>query len=145
MSNSNKVTILMVEDDEVDRRAFKRAFDQLKIGNPLTFANDGIEALENLRGGSGVSVDRPYLVILDLNMPRMSGLEFLKELRADKKLKDVIVFVLTTSRDEDDILAAYELNVAGYLVKSDLSGSFLKAVNMLEHYWKIVEFPAERH
>ena len=134
-------TILLVEDDEVDQLAMRRAFEKLKIKNTLIVAEDGIEGLQILRGKSDVKIERPYLIILDLNMPRMSGLEFLKELRADDNLKEAVVFVLTTSRDENDMLGSYNLNVAGYVVKSNLAGSFMEAVNMIEHYWRIVELP----
>ncbi len=145
MKRPSDVTVLLVEDDEVDKMAFRRTFDKLKLANPLVFAEDGIEALKILRGNDGVTVSRPYLVILDLNMPRMNGHEFLKELRSDKNLKDTVVFVLTTSKAEEDLFAAYEKNIAGYMLKSDLSGSFLKAINMLDHYWRIVVLPNGRH
>ena len=133
--------ILLVEDDEVDQLAMKRAFEKLKIKNTLVLAEDGLEALEILRKGNGGNMPRPYLVLLDLNMPRMNGHEFLKELRADEKLKDTVVFVLTTSSDEKDVVESYNMNVAGYMVKGDMANSFMKSVKMLEHYWRIVELP----
>lgn len=141
IANGREVTILLVEDDHVDQEAVKRAFQKLKIANPLVVAEDGKEALKHLRSDNGPSVHRPFIIILDLNLPRLNGIEFLKILRGDKKLKDSIVFVLTTSKDEEDIFAAYENNVAGYMVKKDIAGSFMRAVSMLEHYWRIVEFP----
>lgn len=138
--NTKPVTILLVEDDEVDVQGIRRAFAKRKIGNPIVRASDGIEALEILRRDDG-SVSRPYLILLDLNMPRMNGIEFLKELRADEALRDALVFVLTTSEAEEDRVDAYRLNVAGYIVKQDSASSFMAAVEMLDHYWKIVEFP----
>ena len=139
---SKEVHILLVEDDQVDVMAVQRAFKQRKIGNRLSVANNGLEALEMLRGDKQKSpLDSPYIIILDLNMPRMSGLEFLDELRNDPLLNKSIVFVLTTSKNDKDRIEAYEKNIAGYIVKSDFDSSFLDAVTMLESYWKVVELP----
>lgn len=137
-----EVHVLLVEDDEVDQRAFKRAFQRFKIGNPIRMANDGLEALEILRGAAGrPPLSRPFMIVLDLNMPRMNGIEFLEKLREDQKLHDAIVFVMTTSKDDEDKVRAYEFNVAGYIIKSDPAGSFVKAATMLDHYWRVIEFP----
>ena len=133
-----EVTVLLVEDDEVDVMAVLRAFERAKIGNPVKVAHDGIEALEILREGA---VNKPFLILLDLNMPRMNGLEFLDVIRADKNLKDAVVFVLTTSKAEEDKCAAYQHNIAGYIVKERVGEEFLDAVSLLSHYWKIVELP----
>ena len=142
MSDEKKnVNILLVEDDEVDQIALKRAFKQLMITNPLVIANDGMEALEYLRDESKSGVERPYLIILDLNMPRMTGHEFLEAIRADDNLKDSVVFVLTTSKDEQDVLKSYNHNVAGYVVKGNMGESFTNAVKMIEHYWRVVLLP----
>lgn len=136
------VNILLVEDDEVDVMAVKRAFRELKIANPLTLAKDGIEALEILRGINGYSpIPRPLIILLDLNMPRMGGLEFLDELRKDPDLHRCVVFVMTTSADERDRVRAYDKNVAGYVLKHNLEHSFMDAIAMLEHYWRVVELP----
>jgi len=136
------VNLLLVDDDEVDIQGLKRAFARSKIGNPITVAHDGIEALEFLRGENGrAKLAKPHLILLDLNMPRMSGLEFLEAIRADDALKSAIVFMITTSKAEEDKARAYGYNVAGYIVKQDPANTFLQAVSMLEHYWKIVEFP----
>jgi len=134
--NGETVNILLVEDDSIDAKAFMRAMSKLKIGNPVMHAKDGVEGfamLEKLR--------RPNLVILDINMPRMNGLELLRKIREDGKLRDTIVFVLTTSNDEKDKFQAYNLNVAGYMLKSDMGNSFVRAVSLVENYWKVVEFP----
>lgn len=138
---SNTVKVLLVEDDEVDSRAMKRAFEKHQIVNPLVVAKDGIQALHTLRGNGYEGLRRPYLILLDLNLPRMNGLEFLSELRRDEELSDSIVFVLTTSNDDNDRLRAYGHNVAGYLVKSEVGADFASAVSMLQHYWGVVEFP----
>jgi len=139
--SDRETVILLVEDDEIDQLAMKRAFEKLKIKNNLVIAEDGVEALEVLRKNSGNSIPRPFLIILDLNMPRMGGHQFLKEIRSDEDLKDSVVFVLTTSSDERDVVESYNMNVAGYVVKGNLAGSFLEAVRMIEHYWRIVELP----
>jgi CheY-like chemotaxis protein len=136
MSRSKPVTIMLVEDDEVDVKALRWAFNNLKIANPLVVACDGVQALEMLP-----TVPRPYLIITDLNMPRMNGIELLRKLRQSEEFRDSIVFVLTTSNDEKDKVDAYNLNVAGYMLKSDMGNSFTRAIGMIENYWKVVEFP----
>jgi CheY-like chemotaxis protein len=136
------VNVLLVEDNLIEQEAVRRAFAREHIGNPIITAVDGIEALARLRGAPGVErIPRPFLILLDLNMPRMNGLEFLTELRADPDLRDSIVFVLTTSRSDEDRVASYNLNVAGYIVKSDVGAGFVRLLGLLDHYWRIVEFP----
>ncbi len=139
----NEVTFLLVEDDEVDVMILKRAFKELKIANELVVCHNGIEALEILRGGEDTKpLQSPYIVLLDLNMPLMNGLEFLEQLRLDERLTRTIVFVMTTSNDEKDKYAAYEKHVAGYILKSDPGRTFMAALEMLDQYWRIVELPA---
>jgi CheY-like chemotaxis protein len=136
------VTILLVDDDKVDAMAVKRSFRELKIGNPIIEAHNGIEALQLLRGENGhEKVPEPLLILLDLNMPRMGGIEFLEELRRDPLLCSALVFVMTTSAAEEDRRLAYLKNVAGYMLKNSLGQSFLEAIGMLEHYWRVIEFP----
>src|SRR5688500_18063224 len=110
--DERRLNILLVEDDELDVMNVERAFKKNNIVNPLHIAGNGVEALEMLRG-EGIPKDR-RLILLDLNMPRMGGIEFLKELRADPDLKATTVVVLTTSDEERDKVNAYDLNVAGY-------------------------------
>ena len=136
MPTSREVNILVVEDDEIDVKALLRAFKELKIANPVTVAKDGIEGWEALQ-----DLQRPYLLILDINMPRMNGIELLEKMRADKNYHDSIVFVLTTSTDDKDKFEAYNLNVAGYMLKSDMGASFIRAIELVERYWKVIEFP----
>jgi CheY-like chemotaxis protein len=136
MGSSRVVTILLVEDDEVDVKALKWAFDKLKVANPLVIASDGVEALEMLQ-----DLPRPYLIITDINMPRMNGIEFLRKIRQSENYRDSIVFVLTTSNDEQDKIDAYDLNVAGYMLKTDMGTSFTRAISLIDNYWKVVEFP----
>lgn len=136
------VTVLLVDDDGVDRKAVIRAFRQLKIANPIIEAEDGIEALEILRGtGDRPALSRPYLILLDLSMPRMDGQEFLAEVRRDEALRTSVVFVLTTSKADEDRTASYRRNVAGYIVKSDFANEFWRVVEMIDHYWRVIEFP----
>ena len=140
--NASEVTVLMIEDDSLDVELFARALETLKIGNRLVRAKDGVEGLEMLRGENGHEpITRPYIIVLDINMPRMDGIEFLGEIRKDEKLMDSVVFVMTTSDDEHDRYNAYNFNIAGYMVKSDLGGSFVRAIEMLDSYWKIVYLP----
>ena len=136
------IHILLVEDDEVDQMAIKRAFRKKKISNPVYIAKDGIEALAILRGEGGYQqLPRPFMVLLDLNMPRMNGIEFLNVIRKDKELRRSIVFVLTTSKAEKDRIMAYDYNVAGYILKSDVGNGFMNAIEMLDYYWRVVKFP----
>lgn len=143
-SNTERAAIkfLLIDDDDVDRTAVVRAFKKLRIANDMVMARDGLEALDILRGNNdNPALPRPYMILLDLNMPRMNGLEFLQELRDDPKLHDSIVFVLTTSKDYEDRCAAYRHNVAGYIVKAQAEEQFVEALKVIDHYWRVVEFP----
>jgi CheY-like chemotaxis protein len=139
MADERTLHILLVEDDQVDVMTIRRAFEKNKILNPLYVASNGIEALAMLRDDR-VPRDR-RLVLLDLNMPGMSGIEFLRELRADPELRSTPVVVLTTSNDERDKVNAYGLNVAGYLVKPVTFPSFAELMAALNKYWTLVEMP----
>jgi len=131
-----------VEDDEIDIKTIQRSIAELKLLNPLVVARDGIEGLEYLRGENGkLKVEGPRVVLLDLNMPRMGGLEFLEEVRKDPDLHSTVIFVLTTSDADQDIVSAYENNVAGYIVKSDSTASFVEAIRLIDFYWTIVQLP----
>ncbi|CAN98885.1 MULTISPECIES: response regulator [Sorangium] len=133
------LNIILVEDDTVDVMNVRRAFERGKITNPLWVAGDGVEGLDLLRGNQ-VPRDR-RLVLLDLNMPRMNGIEFLRELRADVSLRATPVVVLTTSNDDRDKVDAYDLNVAGYLLKPVTFMSFVELMTALNRYWTLVEMP----
>jgi len=138
------VNILLVEDDRIDAKAFLRAMETVRIRNPVTVAKDGVEAWEKLTGRNGdAPFPRPNIVVMDINMPRMSGLELLRKIRADASLRDLVVFVLTTSNDDQDKFEAYNLNVAGYMLKSDMANSFVKAVEMMDRFWRVVELPSD--
>jgi len=136
------MNILLVDDDEVDVMNVKRAFKKNNVSNPLHVAENGIEALEMLRGnGDPEQRLRPKIILLDLNMPRMNGIDFLKELRADPDLKSISVIVLTTSNEERDIVAAHDFNVAGYILKPVEFDKFVAAIKTLKLYWKLNELP----
>ncbi len=142
MPTTKTVNILLVDDDEVDVEAIKRAFRRQKIANPVYHALDGAVALEMLRGTpDSEPIPEPRMILLDLNMPRMGGLEFLEELRQDEKLKSNVVIVLTTSNDDRDKTAAYEKQIAGYVIKDSVGDDFVKLIEMLDAYWRIVELP----
>jgi CheY-like chemotaxis protein len=141
MNNENykHATILLVEDDDIDAKIVERAFSKLRIANPIVRAKNGLIALELLKNGA---VSQPYIILLDLNMPMMGGLEMLEELRADDHLKASLVFVLTTSKDDEDKIAAYAKNIAGYILKEKLQHNFDDLVQLLDYYWRIVELPS---
>lgn len=142
MLSNREVRVLLVEDDDVDVDVVKRGFRAHRIANPIVVARDGMEALEILRGGDGrPPLPRPYLILLDLNMPRMNGIEFLQALRKDPELEDSVVFVLTTSQNEADRVRAYKEHIAGYMVKSQAGASFKNALDMLNQFWTVVVLP----
>jgi CheY-like chemotaxis protein len=143
MLDSKTVQLLHVEDDDICIMGMARAFKLAKLANPVSFAHDGIDALEMLRGSADRQrLPRPYLILLDLNMPRMGGVEFLEELRKDDDLKKSIVFVMSTSSADEDLVRSYNLGAAGYILKSNPAGAFLEATALLDTYWRVVEFPA---
>src|SRR6476619_4187015 len=133
------LNILLVEDDEVDVMNVRRAFERNRLTNSWFVAGNGLEALEMLRDSS-VPKDR-RLVLLDLNMPKMTGIEFLEAMRADPELSSTPVVVLTTSNDDQDKHDAYNLNVAGYLLKPVTFNSFCDRMATLDRYWAVVEMP----
>lgn len=133
------LNILLVEDDSVDVMNVKRAFEKNNILNPLYVAGDGLEALDMLRTGKVPEERR--LILLDLNMPRMNGLEFLRELRADPVHGRTPVVVLTTSNAERDRVEAYDLKVAGYMLKPVTFMNFVEVMSTLNKYWSLVELP----
>lgn len=138
------MNILLVEDDEVDIMNVKRAFKKGTIDSPLYIAGNGLEALEMLRGTQDKPPEIPNerrLILLDLNMPRMGGIEFLQQLRSDEKLRMIPVVVLTTSKQDRDLVEAYNLNVAGYLLKPVNFANFVELMETLNKYWTLSEMP----
>lgn len=139
MIEERVLNILLVEDDQVDVMNVKRAFEKNRITNPLFVAGDGIEALEMLRSDTVPRNRR--LILLDLNMPRMNGIELLREIRKEPGLQHTPVVILTTSNDERDKIEAYNLNVAGYLLKPVTFMNFVELMAALNKYWALVELP----
>ncbi|MBI4852111.1 MAG: response regulator [Acidobacteria bacterium] len=139
---SNFNSILLVEDDEIDVMNIQRAFRKNNITYKIQIANNGLEALSFLhqtkKDGNNLL---PKFILLDLNMPKMNGLEFLSEIRKDIHLHSLIVFVLTTSSDERDIKMAYQYNVAGYIVKPVDFNSLVQALKVLDNYLSICQLP----
>ena len=135
--------MLLVEDDELDVMNVQRAFKKSDISNPLFTAGNGIEALAMLRGENGHTPIPPTrrIILLDLNMPRMGGIEFLRELRADPELSMTTVIVLTTSDEDRDKVEAYKLNVAGYILKPVTLQAFVEILATLNKYWTVSELP----
>lgn len=142
-AKTKKTSLLLIDDDEVDVMTVKRAFKKNNITNPLYIANNGLEALTMLRGTEmpKLLTGQRRLILLDLNMPKMSGIEFLRELRADPELKALPVIVLTTSNEDQDKVEAYNLNVAGYIIKPVTFAKFVEAVGTLNKYWTLSEMP----
>lgn len=138
------INILLVEDDEVDVMNVKRAFKKSNITNPLYIAGNGLEGLEMLRSKPNqppIVDSQRRLVLLDLNMPKMNGLEFLSELRSDPELMSIPVIVLTTSDEDRDKVEAYNLNVAGYILKPVTFSKFAEVLITLNKYWTLCEMP----
>lgn len=133
------LNILLVDDDEVDVMNVQRAFKKANITNPVYVAGNGIEALEMLRGPA-LPLHR-RIVLLDINMPKMNGIEFLREVRKDPALRTLCVVVLTTSNEDRDRIEAFQLNVAGYLLKPVTFIDFVDVMSTLNKYWTLMELP----
>jgi CheY-like chemotaxis protein len=140
--NSPRLSVLLVEDDDVDAEAVLRSLRRSQVPVDVVWVEDGQEALEVLRGElSYQSSATPCIVLLDLNMPRMDGFEFLRALRTDSALHDLVVFVLSTSEAETDRTRAYHENIAGYLVKSSVGTQFSRLARLLLTYQTAVTLP----
>lgn len=137
---NKELDLLLVEDDDVDIINVKRSFKKLNLLNPIHTACDGLEALSLLRGTETTPpIPIPTLILLDINMPRMNGLEFLRELRSDQRLRNLRVVILTTSDEEKDIIEAYKFHVVGYILKPVLPEKFFEAIVAIENYWRLCE------
>lgn len=131
-------TILVVEDDDVDFKLLQRSFARHKISNVIVRAKDGLDALEKIENGE---VEKPFFVLLDLNMPRMNGQEFLSEIRSRPEHADTVIFLVTTSKDEEDVRRGFSKHAAGYFLKDNMDGSLDKIVEVIGGYWQIVVLP----
>jgi CheY-like chemotaxis protein len=134
---SNPFSILLVEDDLVDVMSFQRALRDLKASNVLKVASNGEEALASLQSGKLL----PGIIVLDINMPRMNGLDFLKVLKSDERLQSRPVIVLTTSEEKNDRLESFKLGAAGYMIKPVDYADFVEVVRTIQLYWSLSEMP----
>ncbi|MGX5202479.1 response regulator [Aliikangiella sp. IMCC44632] len=132
---SSEITLFIVDDDDVDALLLEREFKKNKISNSIVRARDGEQAMAMLKNGQ---IKEPFVILLDLKMPRMDGHEFLNDLREIEKHKDTVVFVLTTSQDHKDIALSYSKNIAGYFIKDQVGKEFKDIIELLGGYWKIV-------
>jgi CheY-like chemotaxis protein len=137
MKITNK-PVLLVEDDQVDAMTVKRALKELKVTNPLTHVENGEAALKHLRDPAN---EKPCIILLDLNMPIMNGIEFLQVLKHDDQLKATPVVVLTTSEEQQDKLNSFNLGVAGYMAKPVDYKQFVEVMRSINTYWTISEMP----
>jgi CheY-like chemotaxis protein len=133
--------VLLVEDDDVDAMMVRKAVDELEIAGPLTRVTNGEEALAYLRSEGN---EKPCLIFLDMNMPRMNGAEFLKVVKADYALRNIPIIVLTTSKEQCDIVGSFDLCVAGYIVKPADYEGFVQALKTIDLYWTLSELPNGR-
>lgn len=132
--------VLLVEDDSIDAMTVRRAFKDLKLSNKLAHSVNGEEALHYLRDNQN---EEPCVILLDLNMPRMNGIEFLKVAKEDEALKRIPVIVLTTSNEERDVVESFKLSVAGYIVKPVDYKKFVDAIRTIDLYWTLSEMPEQ--
>ncbi len=138
--NNEQKTILLVEDDMVDIMTVKRAFKELKILNPLAITKNGEEALDFLNNKSNPI---PGIILLDLNMPKMNGIEFLNVIKNDQVFKRIPVVVLTTSKEEQDKVESFSQGVAGYMIKPVDYLQFVEVIKTIDLYWTLSELPPE--
>ena len=132
--------IMLVEDDNLDAMTVRRAMRDSHVANELVRACDGEQALDYLRNSSN---QMPCLILLDLNMPKMNGLEFLRIAKADEDLKTIPVIILTTSGEQRDIVESFELGVAGYMVKSVDYAEFTEMMRQIDKYWTLSRTPEQ--
>ena len=142
--NNRPTTFLVVDDNELDVEKIMRGFSRINVSNQVVCAGNGYEAFDVLRGANGrEKISTPFVILLDVNMPRMNGFEFLKELRADEALAHVPVFILTTSDTQEDVDTAYGFNVCGYIVKPVAMDKMLEALATLNMYWTLSALPSD--
>ena len=148
--SAKPITILMADDDEEDRDLTREALERAHLSNEVRFVGDGQELLDYLRGEGrygegGEEAPRPGIILLDLNMPKKDGREALAEIKADERLKTIPVVVLTTSRDEEDVIRSYDLGVNSFITEPVTFGSLVEVMGAWGRYWfEIVELPRGR-
>ena len=134
----NTKPVMLVEDDSIDAMTVKRFLNDLGVKTLLVRSTNGEEALEYLREENN---EMPCIILLDLNMPKMNGIEFLKIIKDDDRLKKIPVIVLTTSKEDRDVVDSFELSVAGYMIKPVDYKQFLEAMRTLHMYWSLSRLP----
>lgn len=135
---NTRKSILLVEDDKVDAMTVKRALREINVTNLLATVNDGEQALEYLRNKDN---ERPAIILLDLNMPKMNGIELLRHMKADVDLRSIPVIVLTTSKADQDRIESFRLSVAGYMLKPVDYIQFVEVMRTINIYWTLSELP----
>jgi CheY-like chemotaxis protein len=130
--------VLLVEDDTVDAMAVEKAFRHLNIKNKLAHATNGEEAIEYLKNAGN---PKPGIIFLDLNMPKMGGIEFMKVIKADDSLKKIPIVILTTSKTEQDRVKTFDLGIAGYIMKPMHHKSLIEMIDKIYKYWEMTIFP----
>ena len=130
--------ILLLEDDTVDAMTVKRALKDINVTNPLVRTANGEEALVYLKDETK---QKPCVILLDINMPKMNGIEFLKVIKTDDKLRRIPAIVLTTSKDDKDRFTTFQLSIAGFIVKPVDYLKFLEAIKIVNLYWTLSELP----
>lgn len=142
--NDARLSVLLVEDDDVAAEVVERSFKKNNLDFPIVHALDGREALDILLNVHKAKyISKPYIILLDLNMPGMNGFEFLSTLRNDERIRDSVVFVLTTSSADIDRTNAYKENIAGYMVKSELGPQLIKLIGLIGNYRTAVKLPGD--
>jgi len=151
MSPSEKrgraISILMADDDEEDRDLTRDALQDSRLANEMRFVSDGQDLMDYLRregryADPGVDAPRPGIILLDLNMPKKDGREALAEIKSDESLRQIPVVVLTTSKDEEDVLRTYDLGVNSFITKPVTFAGLVEVMTMWSRYWfEIVELP----
>lgn len=131
-------SILLVEDDEIDVMSVKRALLDLKVTNRVYHVSDGEEALEYLRDSAN---ELPAIILLDINMPRMNGIEFLKQMKQDRAIRHIPVVMLTTSHAEMERHESFSTGAAGYMVKPVEYKQFVEVMRAINIYWTLSELP----
>ena len=136
---NGKKPILLVEDDRVDAMTVKRSLKEINVTNRLEIVGNGEEALEYLRDENN---EKPCIILLDLNMPKMNGIEFLKIAREDERFRMIPVVVLTTSKNDQDRVESFKMCVAGYMIKPVDYVQFVETMKMIDLYWTLSQLPA---
>lgn len=135
---ANYKPVLLVEDDRVDAMTVKRAIRQIKMQHPMVHAENGEEALEYLQNSAN---EKPWIILLDLNMPKMNGIEFLEIAKKDPELQSIPVIVLTTSKEQQDRIESFRFGVAGYMIKPVDYSQFVEMMEAIKMYWSLSEQP----